>query len=319
MNSMEAVVLTPSFGRYSEQPDHLAVDEGLRLVRRVEGHPKTAAQVINAVEDAEAVIVGLDVVTAEVFAACPSLRVVAKHGVGVDNIDCAAARESGVRVVNAPGANADSVADVTLAHMLAGSRRLAEADASVRAGRWEVFFGRELRGKTLGILGFGRIGRGVATRALAFGMNIVAYDPFVSGHAIETAGVRPGTLDDVVGASDILTLHLPLPPDGRPVVDAQTLGLLPHGAGVINAARGGVVDENALAQALHEGRVGFAGIDAFSQEPPAPDHPLLHAPHVLASPHIGAYSDGANAAMGVASVRNTVAVLRGQAPEHPVV
>ncbi|MEU2198569.1 phosphoglycerate dehydrogenase [Isoptericola sp. NPDC019482] len=313
---MRAVVLTPSFGRHSDAPDRLAEDLGLTLERRTEGHPKSAADVVAAIGDAPAVIVGLDEISADVLAACPNLRVVAKHGVGVDNIDLGAAAAAGVSVVNTPGANAGAVADLTLGLILMGARRIREAEDSLRAGRWEVFLGTELSGKQLGILGFGRIGRAVADRARAFGMRICAYDPFVPAEVIEQAGARPADLDTVVATSDVLSLHLP-GGDGV-LLGAAQIDAMPRGAALVNAARGGLVDEHALAAALTTGRLAFAALDAFEVEPPPADHPLLGAPNLIATPHVGAFSDVANATMGTMVVEDVVRVLDGREPAHPV-
>lgn len=313
---MRAVVLTPSFARHSDAPLRRAGELGLTLDLRTEGHPRTAAEVVAAVGEATAVVVGLDEISAEVLAACPDLRVIAKHGVGVDNIDVDAARRAGVHVVNTPGANAGAVADLTLGLIITGARRLREAEQSLRAGRWEVFLGTELAGKQLGILGFGRIGRAVAVRAQAFGMRVAAYDPFVPRATIEEAGARAADLDDVVAGSEILTLHLP-GGDGV-LLDADRIAAMPPGAGLVNAARGGLVDETALAEALAGGRLAFAALDAFETEPPPADHPLLHAPNLVVTPHVGAYTDVANATMGTMVVEDVARVLAGEEPRHPV-
>ncbi|GAA2104380.1 phosphoglycerate dehydrogenase [Brevibacterium salitolerans] len=313
---MRLTVLTPSFGKLSEAPVRRAAELGLELEHRTESHPKSGQDLVEAIAGAEAVLVGLDSVTAEMLAVCPDLRVIAKHGAGVDNIDLQAAAAAGVIVVNTPGANAGSVADLTLGLMLMGSRRIREAEDSLRSGRWEVFFGTELAGRQLGILGFGRIGRAVAQRAAAFGMRIAAYDPFVPDEAIVGAGAQPLSLEEAVATSDFLSLHLP--GGGGPLLTADLLATMPRGAALINAARGGLVDETALAEALHAGRLSFAALDAFSSEPPAADHPLLDAPRLIATPHIGAYSDVANANMGTWAVEDVVRVLSGEEPRFPV-
>ncbi|WP_309131310.1 phosphoglycerate dehydrogenase [Brevibacterium sp.] len=313
---MRLAVLTPSFGKLSSNPVARAAELDLELEHRTENHPKSGQELIDALTGAEAAIVGLDTVDAEVFAACPELKVVAKHGAGVDNIDLDAAAASGVTVVNTPGANADSVADLTFGLLIMGARRIREAEDSLRAGRWEVFFGTELTGKQLGILGFGRIGRAVARRAAGFGMRIAAYDPFVPDHAIAEAGAIPMSLAEVVAGSDFLSLHLPA--GDEPLLTRDLIELMPASSGLINAARGGLVDEAALAAALHEGRLAFAALDAFASEPPAVDDPLLRAPNLIATPHIGAYSDIANANMGTWAVEDVVRVLKGEEPRFPV-
>lgn len=313
---MRLTVLTPSFGKYSSEPIARSTQLGLELDYRTENHPKSGSDLVKAISGAEAVIVGLDRIDAEVLAACPELTVVAKHGAGVDNIDLAAAAAAGVTVVNTPGANAESVADLTLGLLIMGARRIRDAEDSLRDGEWGVFFGSQLSGKQLGILGFGRIGREVAKRAAGFGLRIAAFDPFVPDEAIAEAGATPLPLAEVVAGSDFLTLHLP--GDKEPLLTAADIATMPVGVGLINAARGGLVDEAALAEALHSGHLSFAALDAFATEPPPADDPLLGAPNLIATPHIGAYSDIANANMGTWAVEDVVRVLSGEEPRFPV-
>ncbi|MGC2942812.1 phosphoglycerate dehydrogenase [Brevibacterium sp. FAM 24638] len=313
---MRLTVLTPSFGKYSSEPSARSAHLGLELDYRTENHPKSGSDLVKAISGAEAVIVGLDRIDAEVLAACPELKVVAKHGAGVDNIDLDAAAAAGVTVVNTPGANAESVADLTLGLLIMGARRIRDAEDSLRDGEWGVFFGSQLSGKQLGILGFGRIGREVAKRAAGFGLRIAAFDPFVPDEAIAEAGATPLPLAEVVAGSDFLTLHLP--GDEEPLLTAADIATMPVGVGLINAARGGLVDEAALAEALHSGHLSFAALDAFATEPPPADDPLLGAPNLIATPHIGAYSDIANANMGTWAVEDVVRVLSGEEPRFPV-
>lgn len=313
---MRLTILTPSFGKHSDSPRTRAESLGLDLDHRTENHPKSGQHLIEALTGAEAVLVGLDQMNAEVFAACPDLKVVAKHGAGVDNIDLGAAAAAGVTVVNTPGANADAVADLTMGFLLMGARRIREAEDSLRSGEWGVFFGVELTGKQLGVLGFGRIGRAVAKRAAGFGLHIAAYDPFVPDDAIAEAGAVPMSLADVVATSNFITLHLP--GGDEPLLTGELIESMQVGSGLINAARGGLVDENALAAALHDGRLSFAALDAFAAEPPGLDDPLLNAPNLIATPHIGAYSDIANANMGTWAVEDVVRVLQGEEPRFPV-
>lgn len=313
---MRLTVLTPSFGRYSTSPSARSAQSDLELDYRTENHPKSGQDLIAEISGAEAVLVGLDRVDAEVFAACPDLKVVAKHGAGVDNIDLAAAAEAGVTVVNTPGANAESVADLTLGCLIMGARKIRAAENSLRAGSWDVFFGSQLTGKRLGILGFGRIGRAVAKRAAGFDLRIAAYDPNVPDEAIAEAEVEPRSLTEVVAESDFLTLHLP--GGEEPLLSSELIASMPQGAGLINAARGGLVDEAALVSALESGRLSFAALDAFATEPPPVDGPLMQAPNLIATPHIGAYSDIANANMGTWAVDDVVRVLQGEEPRFPV-
>lgn len=312
------VVTTPSFGRYSRAPWQAIERGGLDVRRsRVTG-PLSAEQLRDEVAGVTGLIVGVDRVDASVIAAAGDLKVIGKHGVGVDNIDLAAASEAGVAVVRTPGMNAIAVADLTFALLLSAGRRVPEADASVRSGAWNQFFGMELHGRTLGLVGFGRIGQEVAKRAHGFGLRVQAHDPFLADAVIREAGVRPAALDEVFATSDIVSLHVPMPADGSVLVSRDLLGTMRPGSGLVNTARGGLVDTVAAAEYLHSGHLGFMGVDAFETEPVPAGHPLLQAPNVVLTPHMGAFSDGANAAMGVAVVEDVARVLRGVRPLNPV-
>jgi D-3-phosphoglycerate dehydrogenase len=238
------------------------------------------------------------------------LRVVGRAGVGLDNIDVAVARELGVSVVNAPDGNTIAAAEHTLALLLATARRIPAADASVRAGEWarSRFQGFELRGRTLGIVGLGRIGRAVAERAGAFGMRLLGSDPNVSPDALGRLPVALVDLDVLLAEADVITIHVPLAAETRHLLNAAAIARLKPGAVVLNVARGGVVDEAALAAALRDGRVAAAAVDVFEQEPPA-GSPLLDAPNVVLTPHIAASTTEAQVAVGVEVARRILEVL----------
>ncbi|MEU5870993.1 phosphoglycerate dehydrogenase [Glycomyces sp. NPDC047369] len=311
---MRVLVTTPSFGAQSPDPWTVLADAGIEAVRPAAAHPLDAAALAREAEGCDALIAGLDDVSGPVLAS-PTLKVIAKHGTGTDNIDVETAAAHGITVVNAPGANAGGVADLTLALILATARRLPEADASCRAGEWRRFPGLELAGKTLAILGYGRIGRAVAARALAFGLKVVAYDPYVPDDAFGP-DARPAALADALAAADIVSLHLP--GGGGPILDRTALTSLREGAIVVNAARGDLVDESALAELLSSGHLRGAALDATASEPLPSDSPLLTAPNLLLTPHIGAQTDLANRAMGMAVAEDVVRVLTGRAPRNPV-
>ncbi|RCV48061.1 phosphoglycerate dehydrogenase [Marinitenerispora sediminis] len=316
---MPATVLitTPSFGRFSPEPRALLEGAGCEVRTPEHPHPLSVGQLRDAVRDADALIVGLDPVTDEVLAAAPRLRVVAKHGVGVDNIDVAAAARRGIRVVNAPATNTRAVADLAFALILACARQVVPGHAAVTGGSWGPLFGPELVGKTLGILGYGRIGREVARRAAGFDMRIIAHDPFVPDADIAAAGAVPAGLDECVAKADVLSLHLPAAPGAAPVLTRARLAAMRPHAILVNTARGGLVDETALAEQLHAGRLGAAGLDVYGTEPPSAS-PLLDAPRTVLTPHIGACTHEANRAMGAAVAADIVRVLEGREPEHPV-
>lgn len=316
---MTVLITTPSFGAQSDRPWRALEAAGLEARRPAASHPLSSAQLVAEVGDATAVIVGLDTVDRSFFANAPGVRVVAKHGVGVDNIDLDAAREAGVRVVNAPGSNSGAVADLTWALMLALARKVVPAHGSMLENRWDRFSGTELAGRTLGVLGFGRIGQAVARRAAGFDLHVVAYDPYVPDEVFAERGVRRVEFAEAVASADFLSLHLPGAPGAAALLGAAELATLPHGAFLVNAARGGLVDEDALVTMLHDGRLGGAALDAFEHEPLPADSPLLTAPNVILTPHIGAFTDVANAAMGEIAVEDVRRILNGEEPLNPVV
>jgi D-3-phosphoglycerate dehydrogenase len=239
-------------------------------------------------------------VTAALINSASRLRVIARAGTGVDNVDVSAASGRGIVVMNAPGANSVSVAELALGFMLALARHVPAADAAMKDGRWEKkkFLGEELRGKTLGVAGFGRIGQEVARRAAAFGMRILAHDPFISEEVAADLGATLVTLDDLFAQSDYLSLHLPSTAQTRHLVNESRLATAKPGIRIINTARGDLIDEAALAAALESGRAGGAALDVFQTEPTT-DHRLQKLPQVIATPHIAASTREGQELVGV--------------------
>jgi (S)-sulfolactate dehydrogenase len=250
-------------------------------------------------------------VTAKLLDKAERLRVIGRAGVGVDNVDLAAATRRGVVVMNTPGGSSTTVAELALAMILALSRHLAAATASVRAGKWEKkkFQGHELAGKTLGVVGVGNIGSVLVDRARALKMRIVAYDPFLSPEAAAKLGAELVDLEGVWREADVVSLHVPLTDGTRHLVNAATLAKMKPGALLVNCARGGIVDERALADALASGHLGGAALDVFEQEPPSADHPLFALSNVVVTPHIGASTEEAQAAVAVAIAEQLAAYL----------
>jgi D-3-phosphoglycerate dehydrogenase len=280
----------------------------------------TPAELMDALPQFDALVVrSRTKVTAAVVAAGTRLKVIGRAGVGVDNIDVPAALARGIVVVNSPMAASISVAEHTLALMLALARQVPAADASLKAGRWEksAFMGTELNGKVLGLLGLGRIGALVANRAVAFGMRVVAYDPALAPEQIAERNAEAASFDQVLAQADYLSLHLPLSAGTHKLIGADQLARLKPGARVICAARGGVLDEAALAAALDAGRVAGAALDVFEHEPPMPGSLAAH-PKVIATPHVGAQTAEAQMRAGVAIAEEVVAVLAGRDPRWRV-
>jgi D-3-phosphoglycerate dehydrogenase / 2-oxoglutarate reductase len=240
-------------------------------------------------ESADALIVRSAVqADAQLLAHANKLRVIGRAGVGVDNIDLEAATHKGIAVMNTPGANAVAVAEQTIGMMLAMARHLCRADALMHAGKWEKksLQGSELRGKTLGVVGLGRIGMEVARRARAFGMDLIGHDPFVSVSVAKEQGIRLVELDEVYAAADYITLHVGLTPQTNGMINQASIAKMKKGVRLVNCARGELVNEADLAAALKDGRVGAAAIDVFVEEPPK-NSPLLAVDNVILTPHIG--------------------------------
>ncbi|HUR37147.1 MAG TPA: phosphoglycerate dehydrogenase [Terriglobales bacterium] len=251
--------------------------------------------------DADALIVRSAVdVNAKLLESAKKLRVIGRAGVGVDNIDLDAATRKGIVVMNTPGANAVAVAEHTFGLMLSMARHLSRADTTTRAGKWEkkTLQGTELRGKTLGIVGLGRIGMEVATRAHAFGMKVMAHDPFVAPTAIRAREITLTSLDDVYAAADYLSLHVGLSPQTQGMINEASIAKMKRGVRIVNCARGELIDDAALAAALKSGAVGGVAVDVFRQEPPR-ESPLLGADNVVATPHIAGSTNEAQEAVGI--------------------
>jgi D-3-phosphoglycerate dehydrogenase len=280
----------------------------------VEHRPGLAGDDLKAaVAGADGLVVRSDTrVTEEVMAAAPGLRVVGRAGAGVDNIDVAAATRRGIVVMNAPGENTISAAEHTLSMILALARRIPAADRSMRAGRWErgaAFMGVELYGKTLGILGVGKVGREVGARARAFGMQVLGYDPVLAPEAAARIGVTAVPFDDVLSRSDILTLHLPLTESTRHLIGRDQLARCRRGVRIVNVARGGVIDEAALVEAIRSGHVAGAALDVFEHEPPQ-GSPLLGLEAVVLTPHLGASTEEAQEKVAARIAEQVAAYLR---------
>ncbi len=234
-----------------------------------------------------------------VTAAAKNLRVIGRPGVGVDNVDVEAATRHGIVVMNSPMGNLASTAELTFALLLAVARNIAQADASLKAGKWDrkAFAGAELSGKNIGVIGFGRIGREVANRCRAFGMEVFAFDPFVLPATIEALGARALSFDELLARSDFITLHTTMSKETKNLMDAAAFAKLKPGARIVNAARGELIDEAALLAALDSGKVAGAGLDVHGQEPPV-DWRLAQHPKVVATPHIGAQTKEAQERVG---------------------
>ncbi len=258
--------------------------------------------------------------TGDIIAAGKNLKVIGRAGIGVDNIDLKAATEHGIIVVNAPGSNSLSVVELTIGHMISLARKLVEADRHVRSGQWnrKAFKGVELMGKTLGLIGFGRIGSEVARRAQVFGMDVITYDPYVNKKIADEMGVKVvETKEDVLKNADFISIHALLTDETRGMIAGPEFEIMKKSAYIINCARGGIVDEKALYEALKNGNIKGAALDVYENEPPA-GSPLLELDNVVFTPHVGASTKEAQMRAGTVAAEQMLTALQGEKPQFLV-
>ena len=308
---MKVAVLSKSFAKASDKPVQMLTNAGIEVLRRPNDDPANEARVAELIGDCDgAIVAAQDRVGSLVFDRCTNLRVVADHAVGFDRIDIEEAQRRGIVVKTCPG-NYESVADLAWLFILATARQLLPAVQSVQDGQWSPtsFVGTEALRKTLGIVGYGQIGKAVIRRAQGFENDILVYDPFVS--TLEPVGklnITQVTLPELLAQSDIVSLHVPLNEDTQNLIDAAALAAMKPAATLINTSRGGLVDEAALYEALSNGSLAAAATDVFETEPPG-NSPLLNLPNFLATPHLGAQTTDANLRMGMMAAQVIVDVL----------
>jgi phosphoglycerate dehydrogenase-like enzyme len=283
---------------------------GYQVVFPSPGVQPSEEQLLSVIGDAVGYLAGVERVSAVLLARAERLRVISRNGTGVDNVDLAAAAARRIAVRRAEGANARGVAELAFGHVLAAARGIAAADAEMKAGRWTREKGFELEGRTLGLVGCGRIGRLVARFALAFDMRVLAFDPFPDPSFAPSPGFAYATFAEVLREAHVLSLHCPVPGHGRPVLDVAAVAGLRKGAVVVNTARQGLVDEAAMSAALRERRVAAYTIDAFDREPPT-DLELVRTHGVLATPHLGGFTDESVDRATAVAVDNLLASLSG--------
>ncbi|HSK68331.1 MAG TPA: phosphoglycerate dehydrogenase [Candidatus Limnocylindria bacterium] len=308
------ILVTPTSFLKPENAEARALLEGFadEVAYNDLGVPLQGEELLRRLDGADGCIAGLDHFTADVVRAAPvSLRVISRYGAGVDRVDLDACRERGIVVANTPGANATAVCELAIGLMLAVARDIPALHQAVGRGEWPRACGVELAGKTLGIVGLGTIGKKLAVRARAMEMAVQAFDPYIDRDFALRHGIAEAGLDELLRTSDVVSLHAPLTPQTRHMLDAARFREMRDGAIVINTARGGLIDEEAAAQALRAGKLRGLGLDAFEQEPPR-DSPLLGLPGVVFTPHTGAHTAEAVRAMGVTAVRNLIGVLTGE-------
>ena len=303
MSSERVLIGSRSFGKtFPEHLERLRA-AGCEVIPNQLGRAYREAELFDALDGVSCIVTGTDELTRAVIDRAGSLRVIAKHGVGVENIDVDAAQERGIVVLATPGAMSESVAELAFALMLTLARSIVPAHLETRAGGWRLLPGHELRGKTLGLVGFGRIAQEVSVRAQAFGMTVVAHDPFGDVRLAAEQSVELLSLDAVLERADVISLHAALPAGGGPLIGSRELSLLRPSATLVNTARGALVDERALAEALSDGRLAGAALDVFVEEPPV-GSPLLGLENVVLTPHLGGQTTEALHRMGEQTVVN---------------
>lgn len=272
----------------------------------------TRAELLAALPDADALIIrSASKIDAEALAVATKLKMIARAGVGVDNVDIPDATKRGIVIMNTPDGNTVSTAEHTFGLMLALARHIPQAHASMREGKWDrkSYMGVELRGKTLGVVGFGRIGRAVAKRAIAFEMKVIAFDPYITADVAADFGVELVSLNDLFVRADFITLHALLTDETREMVNAASLATMKKGVRIVDAARGALINEADLAAAIKSGHVAGAALDVFAQEPPPPDNPLVGLPGVVHTPHLAASTDDAQIVVAVEAAQLVVDAL----------
>ena len=280
------------------------------------GRRGTQEEIRQIWDGADAIICGAELFDKAFLDDAPStLKVLSRYGVGVDNIDISACKAKGIQVCNTPGANADSVAEMAMCLMMACARQVVNHDEHTRRGEWKRFSCMELKGKRLGLVGFGAIGRGVARRAGAFGMEIVAFDPYFNSAAAAELNVAEVTWEELLRSSDVISLHLPSTAATWHLVNAETLAQMKPGAILVNTARGELIDEEALAYALKDGHLGAAGLDVYEHEP-LRESPLFGLENVTLTPHCSATTPEAAVNMGMMAVDNAYRALNGLENAH---
>lgn len=306
------VTPTASFGKYSDAFSRLK-SAGLEVILSPYSHPLKEEELKEFISQVDGIIVGLDPITPSLLEEAKRLRVISKHGVGVDNIAVEEATRRRIVVANAPGTNDDSVADLAFAFVLSLARHIPRACWSMREEKWEKFVGVEINGKTLGVVGVGRIGKKVIRQSWGFDMEILAHDVFPDQNLAQKWQFSYVSLEKLLRESDFITLHIPLTQETRGFIGGKELSLMKRSSYLINTARGGIVDEEALYRALKEGIIAGAALDVFSQEPPG-SSPLMDLENVIATPHMASDTKEAIRRMDVVSAENVIRVLRGDPP-----
>jgi D-3-phosphoglycerate dehydrogenase len=316
---MRFIVAITDYVFPSLTPEH-AVLEPLGVELRPK-QCRSEEEIIALAQDADAVLNCYAKMTAPVIEKLNRCKIIARYGIGVDNVDLAAANKARILVTNVPDYCVDEVSDHALALMLALARKIVSADTAVKGGAWNVTAHaeiRRLRGLTLGLIGFGKIAKALASKAQPLGMKLLVYDPYLDPANISHHGAEAATLERLLAEADAISIHVPLSPETRNLIGQRELAHMKPSAFLINTSRGGIVDEQALAIALQEGRLGGAALDVLSSEPPPPDHSLRQAPNMILTPHLAFYSRESVIELQTKAAEEVARALKGEPPRSPV-
>lgn len=313
------ILVTPTSLQSGKNDEILAILRAFSndLVFNTTGRPLTEDELIPLLEDCDGYIAGLDFVTEKVLNACPKLKIISRYGAGYDRVDILAAKRHGILVTNTPGVNAQAVGELAFALILSIARKIPYLNSQTRDGAWVRSTGTELKGKILGIMGLGAIGKVVAKCGQSFGMNVIAYDPYMDEAYCKKNGITSHLLEDVIKTANIISLHLPLNSETRHLIGKDAIEKMQPGTILINTSRGGIIDEDAAFTALKSGQLGGLGLDAFEVEPPE-NSPLFGLDNVVVTPHTGAHTREATRNMAVSAIQNLVDVLSGKDCPHIV-
>lgn len=312
MSKMKVLVTATNYSQYCAEAKELLETNGCEVIENPYGRPMTFQELTEYVPNIDAVVAGVDTWNEDVFRIAPNLKVIARFGVGVDNIDLVKAAEYGVQVMNAPGLNSNAVAELTMGLIIAVKRNTVHLNASTREGKWERFVGTEVLGKTIGLLGFGSIAQLVAKKLQGFDVKILAYDKYPNLEKAAQYHVEMVSLETVLRQSDVVSMLLPSLPETYHIMNDEKFGMMKDGAVFINTARGALVDEQALYRALTSGKLASAAIDVYEHEPVDPNNPLLQLPNIITTPHTAAETIEVYHSIGLATAQAVLDVFNGK-------
>lgn len=311
MGKYKVIVTARSFGKGNREPFTILEESGCAVMKYSNDRPLSSDELIPLIDSADAIIVGNDQVDSKVISAGKRLKVISRYGVGYDNIDLNAAKERSIVVTNTPDTNTNSVADLAFALILSLERSIPVVSNMVKDGGWERILGTEVWGKTLGVIGLGRIGKGLVKRAKGFNMNIFCYDIYPDNAFARQYGVNYCTLEELLRKSDMISIHLPLLPSTKELIGEKELSMMKSTAIIVNTSRGGIIKEDSLYKALSNKMIAGAALDVMENEPPK-DNPLLKLDNVIITSHIGGYTAEAVRNMGITAAKNVTLILNGK-------